>query len=181
MALNVQMIKYYNQMIGEEIVVPRLVNLQSMDFYQLCEYLADGSTVTPGDVSAVMKLIEVRLPLILGLNTKVVCSPEGLTFRPSVGGSITQSQLKAKLEEKSAEDPTAEIDVNRPLMTSDLAVSDLTVGIAIDLPKKWNERFKTKAEFKRVTKTTAENTETNTGGGNDSDAGDEALLGTGGF
>ena len=156
MALNVQMIKYYNQMIGEEIVVPRLVNLQSMDFYQLCEYLADGSTVTPGDVAAVMKLIEVRLPLILGLSTKVVCSPEGLTFRPAVSGSITQSQLKRKLEARLLEDPEAEIDVDRALTGSDLSVNDLTASIAIDLPKKWKERFQIKAEFKRVTKVTAD-------------------------
>ena len=100
MALNVQFIKYLNQMINEEIVVPRLVNQQSLDFNALCEYLADGSTVTAADVAAVMKQIEMRLPLVLGLNAKVVCSPEGLTFRPKVTGSITQSQLKAKLLRK---------------------------------------------------------------------------------
>ena len=150
MSLSVKMIKYRNQLIDEDIVVARLVNQQTLDFYGLCEYLADGSTVTPGDVAAVMKLIEVRLPLILGLNTKVMCSPEGLTFRPTVSGSLTQSQLKAKLEEKKAEDPDADIDSSRELKTSDLTVSDLTAGIAIDLPKKWIERFKGKAEFKRT-------------------------------
>ena len=169
MALNVQMIKYQNHLINEEIVVPRLVNLQTMDFYQLCEYLADGSTVTPGDVAAVMKLIEVRLPLILGLNTKVVCSPEGLVFRPSVSGSITQSQLKAKLEAKLLDDPAADIDVNRTLAVSDLSVSDLSVGIAIDLPKKWHERFQTRAEFKRITK--VDNEATNTEGSSSTEDG----------
>lgn len=172
MALNVQMIKYYNQLINEDIVVPRLVNQQTLDFNQLCEYLADGSTLTAGDISAVMKLIEVRLPLILGLNTKVVCSAEGLTFRPTVSGSLTQSQLKAKLEAKLAEDPAAEIDVNRILTTSDLTISDLTASIAIDLPKKWKERFQTKAEFKRMTTASTENTESITDGtGGDSDNG----------
>lgn len=189
MALNVQMIKYYNQLIGEDIVVPRLVNQQSLDFSQLCEYLADGSTLTAGDIAAVMKLIEVRLPLILGLNAKVVCSAEGLTFRPTVSGSITKSQLMAKLEAKLAEDPTAEIDVNRDLTVSDLAVSDLTASIAIDLPKKWIERFQAKAEFKRINKSTANASESTTGGdgggtaGKDEtgEGGSELPPGSGGF
>ena len=159
MALNVQFIKYLNQLINEEIVVPRLVNQQTFDFNALCEYLADGSTVTPADVAAVMKQIEMRLPLILGLNAKVVCSPEGLTFRPTVSGSITQSQLKKKLEAKLLADPTADIDVNRALSVSDLTTSDLTAEIAIELPKVWQERFRSKATFKRVTKVTADGTE----------------------
>ena len=148
--LNVQFIKYLNQMINEEIVVPRLVNQQSLDFNALCEYLADGSTVTAADVAAVMKQIEMRLPLVLGLNAKVVCSPEGLTFRPKVSGSITQSQLKAKLQAKLAADPTLDIDPNRARKISDLTVNDITAEIAIELPKKWTERFQSKAEFKRV-------------------------------
>ena len=173
MALNVQFIKYLNQLINEEIVVPRLVNQQSLDFNALCEYLADGSTVTAADVSAVMKQIENRLPLVLAVNAKVECSPEGLTFRPKVSGSITQSQLKKKLEAKLAADPTLDIDVNRALQTSDLSVGDLTAEIGIEMPKKWTERFKSKVEFKRVkvsaTGTTEEEEEpdsTNTGGDN---------------
>ena len=137
-------------MTNEDIVMSRIVNQQVLDFNGLCEYLADGSTVTAADVSAVMKLIELRLPLILGLNAKVICSPEGLTFRPKVSGSITQSELKKKLEAKLAADPTLDIDVNRDLETSDLSINDLTASIAIELPKKWDERFKAKAEFKRV-------------------------------
>lgn len=157
--LNVQFIKYLNQMINEEIVVPRLVNQQSLDFNALCEYLADGSTVTAADVAAVMKQIEMRLPLVLGLNAKVVCSPEGLTFRPKVSGSITQSQLKAKLQAKLAADPTLDIDVNRALTVSDLSISDITAEIGIELPKKWTERFQSKAEFKRVNKSVADSAE----------------------
>ena len=160
MALNVQMYKVHNMLTDEDIVIPRLVNQQSLDFNELCEYLADGSTVTAADVSAVMKQIEMRLPLILGLNAKVVCSPEGLTFRPKVSGSITQSQLKAKLEAKKAAETDPEkaalIDVDRAITLSDLSISDLTASIAIELPKKWDERFKSKASFKRVTKTSAE-------------------------
>lgn len=153
MALNVQFYKFYNHLIDENVVMPRLVNQQLLDFNALCEYLADGSTVTPADVAAVMKQIEMRLPLVLGLNAKVICSPEGLTFRPKVTGSITQSQLKAKLQAKLAADPTLDLDVNRELTVSDLTTGDLEASIAIELPKKWNERFKTKAEFKRVNKT----------------------------
>lgn len=177
MALNVHFYKVHNHLTDEDIVIPRLVNQQSLDFNALCEYLADGSTVTAADVAAVMKQIEMRLPLVLGLNAKVVCSPEGLTFRPKVSGSITQSQLKAKLQAKLAADPTLDIDVNRELTTSDLAVSDLTAEIAIELPKKWNERFKSKAEFKRITKTTStssgeETTDpTDTGGGSNTGGG----------
>lgn len=169
MALSVQMYKVHNYLTDEDIVIPRLVNQQTLDFNALCEYLADGSTVTAADVAAVMKQIEIRLPLILGLNAKVVCSPEGLTFRPKVSGSITQKQLKAKLQAKLAADPTLDIDVNRELALSDLAISDVTAEIAIDLPKKWTERFQSKASFKRVNKITSEETaestnESNTGG-----------------
>lgn len=153
-------------MINEEIVVPRLVNQQSLDFNALCEYLADGSTVTAADVAAVMKQIEMRLPLVLGLNAKVVCSPEGLTFRPKVSGSLTQSQLKAKLQAKLAADPTLDIDVNRALKVSDLTINDIDAEIAIELPKKWTERFQSKAEFKRVTKSLAENAENTEESGN---------------
>ena len=173
MALTVQMYKVHNFLTDEDIVLPRLVNQQSLDFNALCEYLADGSTVTAADVAAVMKQIEMRLPLVLGLNAKVVCSPEGLTFRPKVSGSITQSQLKAKLQAKLAADPTADIDVNRALALSDLTINDITAEIGIELPKKWTERFQSKAEFKRVKNGTADATETtdntentdNTGGG----------------
>ena len=167
MALNVQFYKVHNHLTDEDIVIPRIVNQQSLDFNALCEYLADGSTVTAADVAAVMKQIETRLPLILGLNAKVVCSPEGLTFRPKVSGSITQSQLKAKLQAKLAADPTLDIDVNRALTVSDLSISDLTAEIGIELPKKWHERFKSKASFKRVTKSLADVTEDteNAGGG----------------
>ena len=163
-------------MTNEDIVMSRIVNQQVLDFNGLCEYLADGSTVTAADVSAVMKLIELRLPLILGLNAKVICSPEGLTFRPKVSGSITQSELKKKLEAKLAADPTLDIDVNRDLEASDLSINDLTASIAIELPKKWDERFKAKAEFKRVNANGNDNGNVNdnanpndNGNGNDND------------
>ena len=182
MALNVQMYKVHNHMTNEDLVMARLVNQQTLDFNALCEYLADGSTVTAADVAAVMKQIEMRLPLVLCLNAKVVCSPEGLTFRPKVSGAITQSELKAKLEAKKLADPTLDIDVDRALELSDLSTGDLTATIAIDLPKKWEERFKSKVEFKRVAKGVATvEAETSpdpsqggetTGGGSDDNGGD---------
>ena len=188
MALTVQMYKVHNFLTDEDIVLPRLVNQQSLDFNALCEYLADGSTVTAADVAAVMKQIEMRLPLVLGLNAKVVCSPEGLTFRPKVSGSITQKQLKAKLEAKLAADPTADIDVNRALALSDLTINDITAEIGIELPKKWTERFQSKAEFKRVKNGTTDSTETtdntentdNTGGGGNGNGGNTGGDNTGG-
>lgn len=185
MALNVQFNKYHNSLIDEEIVITRLVNQQTLDYDKLCDYLADGSTVTASDVSAVMKQLEKKLPFVLALNTKVICSPEGLTFRPSVSGSITQSQLKAKLTAKKAaeQDPekAAQIDVDRKLATSDLTTGDLTASIIIDLPKKWLERFHADAEFKRVYKVSGETTdETPTDGSGDSGSTDSGNQGTGG-
>ena len=181
MALNVQFYKLHNHLTDEDIIIPRLVNQQSLDFNALCEYLADGSTVTAADVAAVMKQIENRLPLVLGLNAKVVCSPEGLTFRPKVSGSITQSQLKAKLQAKLEADPTADIDVDRALATSDLSVSDLTAEIAIELPKVWNERFQSKATFKRVNKATGEVTDSaDESSGSDGGSGSNSSSGSNG-
>ena len=106
-----------------------------------------------------MKQLEKNIPLILGLNAKIVASPDGLTFRPTVKGSITQSQLKAKLTQRKADYMAAgntaaadKIDVNRELMASDLATSDLTACIVIDMPKKWDSRFQQSVEFKRIVK-----------------------------
>ena len=106
-----------------------------------------------------MKQLEKNIPLILGLNTKIVASPDGLTFRPTVKGSITQSQLKAKLTQRKADYEAAgntaaaeKIDVNRELMASDLATSDLTACIVIDMPKKWDSRFQQTVDFKRIVK-----------------------------
>lgn len=182
--ISTQFIKSKNAMIDEDIVTARIVNMQSMEFDEWCEHLADGSTVTAADVSAVMKQIEKRLPTILGFNTKVICSPEGLTFRPKVSGSITQSELKAKLvARKAAEtDPekAAAIDVDRALTTSDLTISDCTVSIVVDLPKSWSTAFMQKAKLKRVTKTltdTAESTDDAGEGGSENTGGDETQGG----
>ena len=106
-----------------------------------------------------MKQLEKNIPLILGLNTKIIASPEGLVFRPTVKGSITQSQLKAKLAQRKQDyldagdtASAAKIDANRALAAGDLATSDLHACIVIDLPKKWDTRFQQTVTYKRVTK-----------------------------
>lgn len=155
--ISIQFFKQKNPIINEDLVQARIVNMQSLEFNEWCEHLADGSTVTAADVAAVMKQLESKLPLILGLNTKVVCSPEGLTFRPKVTGSITQSELRKKLEARKAAETDPEkaalIDVNRALATSDLTTSDCNVSIVVDLPKEWSASFMQRAKLKRVTKT----------------------------
>ncbi len=167
MALNVSFTKMYNALRDENMIIPRVVNKQEMEFDNFCEYLADGSTITPGDVAAVMKLIETRLPLILSMNAMVVASPEGLTFRPKVSGSITQSQLRSKLMLKQASDPDADIDVNRSVEPSDLTINDVTIGIAIDLPKKWLTRLRTVATLKRINKDNGSETTVNNDDGDE--------------
>lgn len=161
MALNVQMVLSENKLINEKIVVPRLVNQQTLDYDAFCDYLAQGSTVTAADVSAVMKQLEKTIPLILALNAKITASPEGLTFRPTVRGSLTQSQLRAKLEQRKADylaagdtEAADKVDTEREITASDLATSDLMAAIVIDLPKKWDTRFQQSVEFKRVARAT---------------------------
>ena len=150
----IQFYKQKNSLINEDLVRPNIVNMQTVDFNDWCVRMAKGSTVTAADVAAVMQQIEDKLPDILSLNAKVICSPGGLCFRPKVSGSITQSELKKKLEEKKAAetDPekAARINVNRALTTSDLTIGDCTVSIAVDLPKDWSSTFKNRAELKRV-------------------------------
>lgn len=177
--IQTQFIKSKNAMLNEDIVTARIVNTQPMNFDEWCEHLADGSTVTAADVSAVMKQISKRLPTILGLNTKVVCSSDGLTFRPKVSGSITQSELKAKLVAKKAAetDPekAAKIDVDRQLTPSDLTISDCTVSIVVDLPKSWSTLFHQQAKIKRVAKTYSESTSSDTA----TDDSDDVTVDTG--
>ena len=152
--ITTQFIKMFNKLINEYIVQARAVNTQTVGFNDWCIRMANGSTVTAADVAAVMQQIEDKLPEILSLNAKVICSPGGLTFRPKVSGSITQSELKARLiARKAAEtDPekAAKINPDRALTTGDLAISDCSVSIEVDLPKDWSDTFKRRAELKRV-------------------------------
>lgn len=184
--ISTQFIKMFNKLANEPIVQARAVNTQTVGFNDWCVRMANGSTVTAADVAAVMQQIEDKLPEILSLNAKVICSPGGLIFRPKVSGSITQSQLKAKLEaRKAAEtDPekAAAIDVNRTLTTSDLSISDCVATIEVDLPKDWSDIFKKRAELKRVSKALAdvsENTDGGSGGGSSTPSGGGGNTGGG--
>lgn len=154
-------------MINEDIIVPRLVNTQVIEFSDWCTRMANGSTVTAADVAAVMQQIENKMLENLTLNAKIICSPSGLIFRPKVSGSLTQSQLKAKLQAKKAAetDPqkAALIDVNRAITTSDLSISDCTVSIEVDLPKTWSIDFEKQATLKRVKNSSTEITESTDG------------------
>ena len=122
-----------------------VVNLQEMDFDAFCEYLAQDSTVGAADVAAVMKQMEKKLPLILGMGTKVQISAEGMVVKPTVSGSLTQAELKAKLEARKAKGE--DVDVNRKLEASDLTVGDLKAGISIAFSKKFNSAFGQSATF----------------------------------
>lgn len=133
-----------------------VVNLQEMDFDAFCEYLAQDSTVGAADVAAVMKQLEKKLPLILGMGTKVQISAEGMVVKPTVSGSLTQAELKAKLEARKAKGE--DVDVNRKLEASDLTVGDLTAGISIAFSKKFNTAFGQSASFKRVAEGKEEDT-----------------------
>ena len=61
-------------------------------------------------------------------------------------------KLEAKKAAETDPEKAALIDVNRAISVSDLSIGDLTASIAIELPKKWDERFQSKAAFKRITK-----------------------------
>lgn len=139
-------------MLNEQIVVPRLINTQTIDFSDWCSRLANGSTVTAADVAAVMQQMEDKLIEILVLNAKVVCSPNGLIFRPKVSGSISQSQVKARLEARKLANPALDINVDREITTSDLTTKACKVSIEVALPKGLNAIFEQRAELKRVVK-----------------------------
>lgn len=147
MSIKVKVSVRKNHLTGENIASAQVVNLQQMDFAEFCDYLAQDSTVGAADVAAVMTQLEKKLPLILGLGQKVQISQEGMTVRPTVTGSLTQTALKAKLTAKK--EAGEDVDTERELKPSDLTVSDLTAGVAIDFSRKFNAAFAQKATFKR--------------------------------
>lgn len=148
MSIKVKVSVRKNHLTGENIASAQIVNLQQMDFAEFCDYLAQDSTVGAADVAAVMTQLEKKLPLILGLGQKVQISQEGMTVRPTVSGSLTQTALKAKLTAKKEAGDTT-VDTERELKASDLTVGDLTAGVAIDFSRKFNAAFAQKATFKR--------------------------------
>ncbi len=155
MAIKVKVLVRNNHVTNEKIASAMITDLQSMDFSEFCEYLAQDSTVGAADVSAVMTQLEKKLPLLLSLGTKVQISQEGMMVTPTVSGSLTQSQLRAKLEaKKAAGDDT--VDTSREIVASDLRVDDLKAGVNIDFSKKFQSSFALNAKLKRVNVATAE-------------------------
>lgn len=148
MAIKAKIIVRDNHLTGGKVASAAIVDLQEMDFDAFCEYLAQDSTVGAADVAAVMKQMEKKLPLILGMGTKVQISAEGMVVKPTVSGSLTQAELKAKLEARKAKGE--DVDVDRKLEASDLTVGDLTAGISIAFSRKFNTAFGQSAVFKRV-------------------------------
>ena len=160
MSIKVKVSVRKNHLTGENIASAQIVNLQQMDFAEFCDYLAQDSTVGAADVAAVMTQLEKKLPLILGLGQKVQISQEGMTVRPTVSGSLTQTALKAKLTAKK--EAGEDVDTERELKASDLTVSDLTAGVAIDFSRKFNAAFAQKATFKRDQNATVSTDDTTT-------------------
>lgn len=148
MAIKTRIAVRVNHLTQEKLVSAQIVDLQPMSFAEFCDYMAQDSTVGAADVMAVMTQLEKKLPLLLALGTKVQVSAEGMTVRPTVSGSLTQSQLKAKLEARKA--AGEDVDVNREITAADLTTKDLTAGVAIDFSKKFNAAFSQNGSFKRV-------------------------------
>ena len=148
MSVQVKISVRKNALTGESLASANIVNLQQMEFAEFCDYLAQDSTVGAADVAAVMTQLEKKLPLLIGMGTKVQISQEGMTVKPTVSGSLTQSALKAKLEAKKA--AGEDVDVNRELKASDLTVADLTAGVSIDFSKKFKASFAQNATLKRT-------------------------------
>lgn len=148
MAIKAKVIVRSNSITKEKLASAAIVDLQPMSFTEFCDYMAQDSTVGAADVMAVMTQLEKKLPLLLALGTKVQVSAEGMVVRPTVSGSLTQSQLKAKLEARKAEGE--DVDVNRAITAADLTTKDLTAGVAIDFSRKFNAAFAQHGTFKRV-------------------------------
>ena len=148
MAIKTRIAVRENHLTKEKVASANIVDLQPMSFTEFCEYMAQDSTVGVADVMAVMTQLEKKLPLLLALGTKVQVSADGMIVRPTVSGSLTQSQLKAKLEARKA--AGEDVDVNREITAADLTVKDLTAGVAIDFSKKFNAAFAQNGTFKRV-------------------------------
>ena len=148
MAIKAKVIVRDNHLTKEKVASAAIVDLQPMSFTEFCDYMAQDSTVGVADVMAVMTQLEKKLPLLLAMGIKVQVSAEGMVVRPTVSGSLTQSQLKAKLEARKA--AGEDVDVNREITAADLTTKDLTAGVAIDFSKKFNAAFAQNGTFKRV-------------------------------
>lgn len=175
--LQVQIQARENSITKQKVASARIVNLQEMSFDAFCDYLAQDSTVGAADVAAVMTQLAKKLPLLVALGTKVKVSPDGMTVKPTIKGSLTQAQLHDQLVARKDEltaagdtEAAAKIDVNRELVAADLKTSDLTAGLDIDFGTKFVTAFGKNVELKRVSKSSAvEESETPDSGENGDD------------
>lgn len=154
MPIKVKVLVRDNHITQEKIASANIVDLQPMEFAGFCDYLAQDSTVGAADVAAVMTQLEKKLPLLLSMGTKVQISQEGMTVRPTVSGSLTQSALKAKLQARK--DEGENVDVTRTITPGDLTIADLTAGVSIDFSKKFKTAFAQSAAIKRVASTSVD-------------------------
>lgn len=149
MAIKAKVFVRQNAAAKEKVASALIVGLNNVSYKQFCKYIAQDSTVGVADVAAVMAQLEEKLPLLLAMGSKVTISEGGMTVRPTVSGSISQSQLKAKLQTRyDAGDTT--VDVNRVLTAGDLSMSDLTASVAINFGNAFRKAFKNEAAFERV-------------------------------
>ena len=158
MAIKAKVIVRSNSITKEKVASAAIVELQPMSFTEFCDYRAQDSTVVAAFVMFLFSLLEKKRPHQPARGTKVQVSAEGMVVRPTVSGSITQSQLKAKLEARKA--AGEDVDVNREITAADLTVKDLTAGVAIDFSKKFNAAFAQNGTFKRVGEAAATDTTT---------------------
>ena len=166
-----------NALTKEKVASAAIVDLRTVGYNEFCEYLAQDSTVGVADVAAVMAQMEKKLPLLLSMGNKVQISQGGMTVKPTVSGSLTQSQLHAKLQAKRDAGDTG-VNVDRTLAASDLTVNDLAAGVAIDFGRKFRSAFADKAEFERVSTGTAEDTSGDTADSGSSTSGDSSSSGS---
>ena len=148
MSIKIKVATRTNSISKEKVASAQIVDLRTVSYNEFCEYLAQDSTVGVADVAAVMAQLEKKLPLLLGMGNKVQISQGGMTVKPTVSGSLSQSQLKAKLQARK--DAGETVNVDRALTSADLTVNDLTAGVTIDFGKKFKSSFADKAEFQRV-------------------------------
>lgn len=149
MAINVVMMVRESFITKKKVVSANISGLQTMEFPDFCQYMAQDSTVGAADVAAVMTQLEQKLPFLLATGMKVKISADGMIVRPTVRGSLTQEKLKARLEQRKADGDTS-IDTDREILASDLTIADLVAGVAVEFSKRFKTLFSKRVTFKRM-------------------------------
>lgn len=149
MAIKIKTVVRENIITKNKVASATIVDLQTMEFDEYCDYLAQDSTVGAADVAAVMTQTIKKLPLLLAMGVKVKISADGMIVRPTVRGSLTQEKLRARLEQRKAEGDTS-IDTDREILASDLAIDDLVVGVAVEFSKRLKSIFSNSVTLKRM-------------------------------